>query len=213
MISYAITVCNESVELRRLLDHLLKNILPTDEIVVQMDAGNTTQDVRDVLSDIMFNVNDRVVALKICAMPLNRDFGAFKNNLNAHCKGDWIFNIDADEIPNEDLLTNMHSILDANSNPDIGVIYIPRWNTVDGITPEHVSKWGWNLDTKDRINWPDYQLRLYRNSREIYWKGKVHEVITGYKAYGTLPPEKSYALMHHKSIAKQEIQNSLYATL
>ena len=48
-ISYAIPVCNEHEELKRLLDFLTKNVKKEDEIVVQCDQGNTTPEVYKVL--------------------------------------------------------------------------------------------------------------------------------------------------------------------
>ena len=56
-------------------------------------------------------------------------------------------------------------------------------------------------------------MRLYKNSPDIEWKGKVHEKIEGYKEYGTLPSEEEFALYHPKTISKQEKQNQLYETI
>ena len=38
-ISYAVTVCNEFIEIQRLITFLLKHKRPQDEIVVQMDLS------------------------------------------------------------------------------------------------------------------------------------------------------------------------------
>ena len=38
-ISYAVTVCNEFIEIQRLLTFLLERKRPQDEIVVQMDLS------------------------------------------------------------------------------------------------------------------------------------------------------------------------------
>ena len=48
-ISYAIPVCNEHIELEKLLSFLVKYIDENDEIVVQCDQGNTTPEVYKVL--------------------------------------------------------------------------------------------------------------------------------------------------------------------
>lgn len=63
------------------------------------------------------------------------------------------------------------------------------------------------------INFPDYQGRIYKRKDEIFWSGKVHEKIVGYKKYASFPAEKNYCLLHHKPIAKQEKQNALYDTI
>ena len=48
-ISYAIPVCNEHIELEKLLSFLHEHIDENDEIVVQCDKGNTTPEVDKVL--------------------------------------------------------------------------------------------------------------------------------------------------------------------
>jgi glycosyltransferase involved in cell wall biosynthesis len=74
---------------------------------------------------------------------LNGDFATFKNQLIELASGDYLFQIDADEIPNEFLIENIKSIL--NINLDIDCFYIPRVNKVNGLTQEHIQKWGWNI--------------------------------------------------------------------
>ena len=60
------------------------------------------------------------------------------------------------------------------------------------------------------INWCDYQTRIVKNSHSIKWKNTVHEVIEGYKQFTVLPAADELALIHHKSIEKQEKQNNFY---
>ena len=81
-------------------------------------------------------------------------FADWKNKLTSHCFGDYIFQIDADELPNEILIQQLPIIL--KSNPDIDVILVPRENYVTGLTDEHIKQWGWGVDEQNRINWPDY---------------------------------------------------------
>lgn len=63
------------------------------------------------------------------------------------------------------------------------------------------------------VAWPDYQVRLYKMSDSVKWVGKVHEQLVGVQSLTALPPEFEYALWHHKTIARQEQQNSFYETL
>ena len=108
-ISYAIPVCNEHVELEKLLSFLTSHIDENDEIVVQCDQGNTTHEVHRVLGD--FKAPEGLKdPLKVITFPLNGHFSNFKNNLKEHCTGDWIFQIDADELPHESLIQNNHKI-------------------------------------------------------------------------------------------------------
>ena len=160
-ISYAIPVCNEHEELKRLLDFLIRNIREEDEIVVQCDQGNTTPEVYEVLSPYNL-VNGLVNPIKVIEFPLNGHFSNFKNNLKENCLGDWIFQIDADEYPDVYLLDTLPSIL--KENPDVEVFLVPRINEVLGITQSHLGEWGWNMNDKGWVNWPDYQTRILQNN-------------------------------------------------
>ena len=202
-ISYAIPVCTEHVELKELLTFLTLHIEEEDEIVVQCDQGNTTHEVHRVLGDFP--------TVKIIEFPLKGNFASFKNNLKEHCTGDWIFQIDADELPHESLIVNLKSLLELN--PTTEMFLVPRVNTVEGLTQEHVNKWRWNVNEKGWVNWPDYQTRIIQNNPKIAWASKVHEVITGMSTKALLPMEEEWSLYHHKHIDKQEHQNKFYNTL
>ena len=201
-ISYAILACDESVELEKLLPFLKEHKNEGDEIVVMLDDNNYTAMVDEVVGKYA----DRVAYRK-----LDRDFASQKNALTALCSGDYIFNIDADEIPHLNLMENLRTLLE--SNTELDVLYVPRVNTVNGLTPEHVDKWGWSLNNKGWVNWPDWQMRIYRNSEDIRWKNKVHEVLYGFSAYAPLPEDEEWAIYHHKNISRQEKQNNFYDTI
>ena len=209
-ISYAIPVCNEHEELKRLLDFLIKNIREEDEIVVQCDQGNTTPEVYEVLSQYKAPVG-LIDPIKIIEFPLNGHFSNFKNNLKENCSGDWIFQIDADEWPDQYLVEMLPSILKDNTETD--VLLVPRINEVIGITQSHLGQWGWNMSDKGWINFPDYQTRILRNLPEIKWHNKVHEVLKGHKKFSPLPANEEFCLWHPKEITRQEIQNKYYDTL
>ena len=110
-----------------------------------------------------------------------------------------------------DLIVNMEDILDNNTDKDL--ILVPRINIVNGITNEHIEKWGWQINEKGWINFPDVQTRLYKNSDKIGWVGNVHERINGIESYTNFPMEEMYCLKHIKDIKRQEKQNNYYQTL
>jgi len=209
-ISYAIPVCNEHIELEKLLSFLVKHIDENDEIIVQCDKGNTTPEVYKVLDSFKAPVGLKD-PLNVIEFPLNGHFSNFKNNLKEHCTGDWIFQIDADELPHESLITNLKELLKLNSTTEM--FLVPRVNTVNGLTQEHVSKWRWNVNEKGWVNWPDYQTRIIQNSPKIKWQNKVHEQIIGISTKGVLPMEEEWCLYHPKNIGRQEAQNNFYNTL
>lgn len=206
-ISYAVTVCNEEAELENLLYHLLKFKKPQDEIVILFDSKNGTRGVEDYLRSRSVTAD---AGFTWHSGEFNGHFADWKNKLNSLCTGDFIFQIDADEYIIGECIELVHEILTAN--PEVDLYYVPRINTVSGITQEHIQKWGWRYEN-GKVNWPDYQTRLYRNSLDIKWKNKVHEVIEGYKQYTVLPAVDELALIHHKTIERQEKQNAYYSTL
>jgi hypothetical protein len=210
-ISYAITVCNERQEIKTLLNHLFKYIQPQDEIVVLYDEKNGDPEVWKYLNLVAVTDDNLLKGFEIHSSEFHGHFANWKNYLNSFCTGDYIFNIDADEIPSTLLIENIHDILELN--PDIDVINVNRVNIAEGITEEHLRKWGWNINELGYINWPDRQKRIYRNIDEIVWAGKVHETLTGYKKISDLPDDFRLALEHIKTIKRQEKQNAYYDTL
>lgn len=206
-VTYAVTVCNEINEITNLINFLHPRLKKDDEILVQYDSDSATNQIKDYLKIIaQLHKNIRVIEF-----PLNKDFASFKNNLKNHANGIFIFQIDADEMPSEYLIENIHSFLEYNK--DVDLFFVPRINTVEGLTKKHIDKWRWKVNENGWVNFPDYQTRLYRRTSEIEWQGKVHERIVGYNTLSVLPQEEIYCLYHHKQIERQEKQNELYDTI
>lgn len=198
-ISYAILACVELVELKQLLPFLKKYKRDEDEIVILLDDTSYTAGVEE----IAFKYADKVEHRS-----LDNNFALQKNKLVEMCSGDYIFNIDADEIPHENLMENLHIILEQNS--DVDVFYVPRINTVSGITDSHIHEWHWRIDEKGWVNFPDPQMRIMKNIPSIRWKNPVHEVLSGQKSFVHLPYEEEWSIYHHKDIERQEKQNEFY---
>jgi len=206
VISYAITVCNEKKEIKKLVDFLLHKKRPNDEIVILYDQKNGDEEIATMLTK--FN---KLPNVQFWRGFFEGHFADWKNKLKDYCKGDYIFQIDADELPNEILIDNLPTILE--SNPNVDVYLVPRVNTVEGLTLDHQFKWRWNVNEKGWVNWPDYQWRVWKNKSEIKWVNKVHERLEGHREFATLPAEEVYALYHPKDIKRQEKQNAYYDTL
>ncbi len=205
-ISYAITVCNEFIEIQRLLEFLLENKRQQDEIVVLYDSKNGDLEVEAYLQNRF--INNEITWHKA---EFQGHFADWKNKLTSLCTGDFIFQIDADEIPCTPIIESLPMIL--KDNPEVDVYLVPRVNTVEGLTDAHIQKWGWNVNSEGWVNWPDYQWRIFRNVDTIKWKNKVHEVLEGFKQFAHLPMEEDYSLYHPKTIDRQEKQNAYYDTL
>ena len=210
MISYATLVHNERDEIERLLTYLIKYKSVEDEIVIMLDSQNATKEVRDYVEDfVLSHKDDHYIVL--CSHPLKKDFAKHKNYLSEQCSKDWIFLIDADEYPDEYLIDMLPTII--KNNPEVEAFWVPRINQVDGITGQHMAMWGWNANDRGWINFPDYQMRLYKNEKHIKWTKPVHEQLIGFKQYGKLPANEEFCLWHPKDIKRQEVQNKLYDTI
>jgi hypothetical protein len=205
-ISYAVTVCNEFIEIQRLLKFLLENKRTQDEIVILYDGANGDAEIESFLR--ANSINGGFVWHKA---NFENHFADWKNYLTSLCKGDYIFQIDADEIPTKTLMDYLPDIIDGN--PNVDVLLVPRINTVDGLTNEHIAKWGWNVSQDGWVNFPDYQWRIYKNMPDIKWVNKVHERLDGYRMMSSLPSQEEFCLYHPKTIERQERQNSYYESL
>ena len=207
-ISYAIPVCNEILELQRLISFLEKNKRKEDEIIILFDSQNGST----VVDEYLRAKSVQNPSFNWYSNPLNKDFAQQKNYLNKMCTGDWIFLIDADEYPNEHICTSLPQFIEMN--PEVEAYWVPRINTVKDLTPEHIQKWGWVVNDKGWVNFPDCQMRIYKNDpKNIYWTKPVHEQLIGYKQFATLPFDEEYCLYHPKDIKRQEKQNNLYNTI
>ena len=206
-ISYGITVHNEADELNKLLEILVHKTDKEDEIVICVDGDDDA--VRFVLNS-WTQQYAHVKMIKVYQRKLDKDFASHKNSVIENSSGDYIFHIDADEYPHDILLQQLPQIIEIN---DVDLVWIPRVNTVEGLTDSHIQKWGWQVNDKGWINFPDYQTRIYKNTNDIMWMNKVHERITGYDSVSNFPPQEEYSLYHHKQIQRQEKQNEFYETI
>lgn len=204
-ITYAITVCNEFIEIQRLIAFLLKHKRIQDNIVVLYDEANGDHEIENFLRSHSVNAEFAWHKAKF-----QGHFADWKNKLTNLCTGDYIFQIDADEMITEYICRILPQILEVNQ---VDVIRVPRINTVKGLTPEHIQQWGWQVNEKGHVNFPDYQWRIYRKTDQIKWENKVHEVLTGYETISHLPLDTEFCLIHEKTIERQEKQNSYYANL
>ena len=207
-LSYAITVCDEFLEIQRLLSFIITNKRIQDEVVVLVDLTKNppTSELLGYLHKL--SSNNFII---LSEQNFDGDFSRWKNILNRSCSGDYIFQIDADEMPTEYMMDIIPQIIE--SNP-VDLIRVPRINTVEGLTEEHIKNWGWNVNDKGWINYPDYQWRIYKKDPRIQWHGNVHEKIIGHSTFANLPMEETELALHHdKTIEKQEKQNNYYNTL
>jgi hypothetical protein len=203
-ITYAVTVCNEFLEIQHLLNFLLKHKRPEDGVVVLYDSKNGDPEIESFLR--AKSINKSFAWHKA---EFKGHFADWKNYLTSLCDGDYIYQIDADEMINEYVCRLLPQVLESNQ---VDVIRVPRINTVIGMNQDHMQQWGWAVNEHGWINFPDYQWRVYRNTPEIKWQNKVHETLTGYETIAHLPTETEWCLWHPKTIERQIKQNAYYDT-
>ena len=203
-ISYGLTVCNEHAELENLITFLSKYPKDVDEIVIVYDQNRVTPEVLDVIE----KYKDSSIAHPF---DFKQNFLENKNYLNSKCTGDYIFQIDADEVPHEVLVQLLKQILSANP---VELLITSRVNRVEGLTQEHINKWNWRVNEQGWVNFPDAQKRIYKNDPSIKWSGhQVHGMVEGFKTYVALPFEERFSIYHNKQINRQEQQNARYAQI
>jgi hypothetical protein len=200
-ISYCVTVYNEIEEIKMLIPMLMNNIRGIDEIIILFDDKVESSNVKSYLNTI-----EKPENLTIIFSKFDYDFSKWKNKFNDHASGDYIFQIDADEIINPNLPNIIPELIETNI--DVDLFYFPRINIVNGITENHIKNWGWSTNENGFINFPDLQGRLYKKG--LKWNGLVHERITGAKNFGVLPIDNIYCIKHIKNIEKQINQNNFY---
>ena len=203
-LSYGITVHNEHEELNQLLELLVHNTDQEDEIVIVDDFSN--QETQDVIGSWVQQYSDKKT-IRVFQRKLDGDFASQKNFVIEQCSGDYIFHIDADEYPNVILLQQLKQILEIN---EVDLLWIPRVNTVEGMTEQDIQTWGWKVSEQGWVNYPDYQSRVFRRTDNIRWERPLHELIKGAKTYSHLPPHEELSLYHPKTIEKQTQQNMFY---
>lgn len=222
-ISYLITCSNETDTLNALLSRVYDSIQynetdQRDEIVLLVDSKDKYgNDINKETSDILYDFTQYGDVNWHCHS-LDNNYGAHKNYGIERCSGNFIWQLDGDELPPETLLgENLHSIID--SNPNIEAYAVPRINDFKGVTEEHAKKWGWRLSISPTykrpiVNFPDFQFRIFkRDLPRISFLRRLHEKIEGYNSYVCLPAEEEYAIYHDKTIEKQIETNLRYNTL
>ena len=188
-ISYAILTHNEGEYIAELLTLLSTYKRDIDEIVIVDDYSDDEK--------TKFILNDFKDLITLDYRTFDGDHTQ-KNYLNSKCTGDYILQLDADELVKPEFLEMLPELLEENKETDLFIM--PRINTVEGLTPEYIQKWRWNVNEKGWVNFPDWQMRLYRNCDWVKWDGLLHSKIEGHKTYVFLPAEELFCIIHPKQL-------------
>lgn len=160
--------------------------LVTDDIVI-IDNGST-----DETLDIAFTYGCRVFKKTWDG------YGANKNKGIEAAKYDWVLSIDADELPDEELITALHKI--KFDNP--AVVYDIKFRSYMGNKPVRYGSWG-----------RDHHIRLFNRNLVKWSQTMVHETLI---LPENIQIKKISGRLHHysvKDINEYESKGCYYAKL
>jgi len=211
MINYAILVGDEYNELSKLLEHLY--------ISIDMSLIKVVQDFNKQ-SNINYNKIDKLLTSFDIDVYGNylQSFAKQRNFLLQKCVQDYVFWIDADEIPDTILLQSLPKIL--LDNPTVDILWIPRENYLINDTDKDIPNDIGPAPAKDgTIGWPDYQGRIHKRLPNIKWGGNafngiIHETLTSENTnIAYLPAQKHWSLLHIKKVSEQIKRKQFYDSL
>jgi hypothetical protein len=108
-------------------------------------------------------------------------------------------------MPQERLIETLKQNI-AKTNGDM--FMVPRINIHPGCTQKWLDMYGFKINNCGWVNWPDLQTRIFKNTKEIRYVGKIHEHIEGFFKniinIQSIQPNPDIALLHIKSVEKQE---------
>jgi len=182
-----ISLCMIVKDEEELLPQLLDIVVPwVDELVV-VDTGSV-----DRTKEIVHEYGGHLFETEL------RSFAVARNLYLNEALGDWIFVLDADEMPNEDLLNHIHiwTHYAASVSRLVGLM-ITRENLLDG----QPTTAGRQIES---------HLRLFRNGFFRY-EGHLHEVPVQKWATGIIETAPRHCLIfHHKTRKRQAKQDEFY---
>jgi glycosyltransferase involved in cell wall biosynthesis len=131
-LSLAVTVKDEWEYIQKLYPHLV-SWMQNPPMGVDVEIVTVSDASPSVVKQFLFAFTAAFpTKFKVYDHALNGDFAEHKNFLNSKCTGDWILQIDADEWIDTGLLDFFPLVID--NNPDVEAYWIPRVNTVRGLT-------------------------------------------------------------------------------
>ena len=165
-----------------------------DQIVL-VDAGST-----DNTAEIAVKYGAEVYS-----EPNRHNLNHNKNIAISHCKGDWIFILDADEKIPYDLAGEIRRIV--NSDANAAGYLVPRRNFVMG-------RW-----VRRGSQFPDYQLRLFKRGKGVFPAKHVHERldVSGNISKLSLPfdhhPYPNFKMLVQKNLRYAEFEANYHFNL
>lgn len=180
----SLTLCMIVKNEEALLGPLLKRMKPICQDMIITDTGSTDGTLEVI----------RKAGARLVQWPLEMDYARTRNAGLDLVETPWVLALDADEWPSDFLLTWLDGFEKTNAVSIYRAITLLRENRIEGqLLPE----------PRDH----ERHIRIFR--RYLRYVGRLHEHIV-------CQPEKvvnapaAALLLHHKTQARQEMQNKFY---
>jgi glycosyltransferase involved in cell wall biosynthesis len=199
LVSFAILTHNETGTLSRLLESLAG--VPETEVRI-VDDFSDPPTLAIIDGFVRRNTN-----IHLYRRALRKNFAAQRNFVAEKCLGRYIGRIDADETLPRFFIENLKKIVEDLEAGDFDAAAFPRINLLgeeagESFIKEFTAAYGrFELNDKGWLNFPDFQIKLYRNAPHLKFRYIVHEILLGINKLYRFPAEEKYALIHHKSPA------------
>ncbi|MBU2621296.1 MAG: glycosyltransferase [Proteobacteria bacterium] len=145
-----ISVCMIAKNEEKFIDQCLSSVKPIADEIIFVDTGSTDQTV-----EIARKYTD-----KIYFHPWNDSFSEARNHYLKYAKGDWIFQIDADDELVQESIAN---VLMAVQDKEIDAILVQIVNTTRTGSVRDIQ----NVE------------RIFRNNGVIHYEGRIHNRVVG----------------------------------
>lgn len=172
LITYIILLKDEIEQVKSLVTHVLNHKHSADSILILAEQDSTPSAFFDFYDDLQ---------IRIEPYTFSGDFAEMRNYATDLCDSAWVFHIDADEVPNENLIGGIHTHIKTieKEHSEVEVVRVPRINHITGLTEEIIEKYSMdaNLTPEHWFHWPDFQPRIHRTTSNIKWIFPIHETI------------------------------------
>ncbi len=172
LITYIILLKDEIEQVKSLVTHILNYKHSADSILILAEQDSTPSAFFDFYDDPQ---------IRIEPYTFSGDFAEMRNYATDLCDSAWVFHIDADEVPNENLVEGIHTHIETiqKEHSEVEVMRVPRINHITGLTEEIIEKYSMdaNLTPEHWFHWPDFQPRIHRTTSNIKWIFPIHETI------------------------------------
>lgn len=211
--NYPYTVCMIGMNNEEYIQHTYDNMLPyisenKENQFVMIDGGSTDK-TNNLTVRFMEQTNLPEENLSLIYNEWPDDHSIQKNKSLEQAKNKWVVWLDTDETYEHIFWNQLGWYIRDAENNDFDLIYFPRINIINSNNEDDLIKLckekNWILDHFKRVNYPDFQQRVFNNN--CRFKNKIHIRIYNAQKEKLI---NGVHCIHPKSIEKQISQLNDY---